>query len=182
MVDLKSGKAASPSEDGSVSRTVQALDQAAGGLEETRFEPRPQASQDAPPEPGTDDARCEDTAEYDAQRQQQADEISLGGYRMSLDRLAKNAGATAAQRDEAVATEHHAAERSDATIRKEIERQLDADPIINIAGIFVSVSRGRVMIEGSVEDHEAKQRAEAICRQANGIVSHHTNLIVRKTQ
>lgn len=182
MVDLKSGKAAVRSEDGGVSRTEQALDQAAGGSEETGFELRPLASQDASPEPGTDDARCEDTAEHDAQRQQQADEITLGGYRMSLDRLAKNAGATVAQRDEAVATEHLAAEMSDATIRREIERKLDADPMISIAGIFVSVSRGRVMIEGSVEDHEAKQRAEAICRQANGIVAHHTNLIVRKAQ
>ena len=180
MVDLKSGKAAVRSEDGGISRTVQALDQAAGGSEGARFEPRPLASQDASPEPGTDDARCEDTAEHDAQRQQQADEISLGGYRMSLDRLAKNAGAKATHLDAALAPDCVATERSDARIRKEIERRLEADPLLDTTAIFVSVSRGRLMIEGSVKDYESKQRAEAICRQANGIVAHDTNLAVRR--
>jgi osmotically-inducible protein OsmY len=51
--------------------------------------------------------------------------------------------------------------------------------LLDETSIFVTVSNGRVVIDGSVENHEAKQRAETISRQASGIIGHDSNLAIR---
>ncbi|MGV1794041.1 BON domain-containing protein [Rhizobium sp. A37_96] len=73
-------------------------------------------------------------------------------------------------------------QRADTEIRAEIESRLEADGLLDAVGIFVTVSCGRVVVEGSVENHEAKQRAEAIFRQTGGIVGHDSNLVVRNAR
>ena len=169
MIETKNSKAARDSPDRGDIRTLQALDQAAGG------------SGDIAPENGTDDARCEDSSECDVQRQQMAEKIH---FRISHPRTVSRPGEAGR---EGMAADHSEGdqapkqERTDAEIRAEIEGWLKADQLLDEANIFVSVSRGRVIIEGSVENHEAKQRAEAISRQARGIIGHDSNLAVRKS-
>jgi osmotically-inducible protein OsmY len=46
---------------------------------------------------------------------------------------------------------------------------LKEDLLLDAGGIFISVSGGRVLIEGSVETDEAKHRAETHSRQVSGI-------------
>jgi osmotically-inducible protein OsmY len=70
--------------------------------------------------------------------------------------------------------------RPDAEIRAEIHERLNADPLLDATGIFVSVSSGRVLIEGSVENDEAKRRDETHSRQVSGISGHDSNLCIRK--
>ena len=70
--------------------------------------------------------------------------------------------------------------RPDAEIRAEIHERLNEDPLLDASGIFVSVSSGRVLIEGSVENDEAKRRAETHSRQVSGISGHDSNLCIRK--
>jgi len=72
--------------------------------------------------------------------------------------------------------------RPDADIRREIHERLNDDPLLDASGIFVSVSNGRVLIEGSVTNDEAKRRAEGHSRQVNGISGHDSNLSIRKPQ
>ncbi|AYG69208.1 MULTISPECIES: BON domain-containing protein [unclassified Rhizobium] len=165
MTEIKNTKTARDPPDRADIRTLQALDQAAGGSGDVTRELATGASaaQEIPPQPGTDDARCEDSAECDRRRREEVDEIF---FRISELRSGPQ-------------SQH---ERADAEIRAEIESRLKADGLLDTAGIFVTVSRGRVIIEGSVENHEAKQRAEAISRQAGGIVGHDSNLAVRKTR
>jgi osmotically-inducible protein OsmY len=70
--------------------------------------------------------------------------------------------------------------RPDADIRREIHKRLNEDPLLDASGIFVSVSNGRVLVEGSVTNDEAKRRAEGHSRQVNGISGHDSNLSIRK--
>ncbi|MFS8110598.1 BON domain-containing protein [Rhizobium jaguaris] len=70
--------------------------------------------------------------------------------------------------------------RPDAEIRAEIQERLNEDPLLDATSIFVSVSSGRVLIEGSVENHEAKRRAETHSRQVSGISGHDSNLCIRR--
>lgn len=182
MSEIKNTKTARDPPDRADIRTLQALDQAAGGSGDvTQAAAAGASAQDIPPQPGTDDARCEDSAECDRRRKQEVDavffrisEVQSGLQSQQLDDLAPAAeeGASSAWKQE----------RADAEIRAEIESRLKADGLLDTAGIFVTVSRGRVIIEGSVENHEAKQRAEAISRQAGGIVGHDSNLAMRKTR
>lgn len=160
-------------------RTVQALDQAAGGSGDIGSEQRTGevSLTDLRPENGTDDARCEDSATYDVLRKEMADEIS--------GKISNVKGASGSEViDGATQSEAPYAstpERTDGEIRTEIESRLKADHLLDETSIFVAVSHGRVVIDGSVENHEAKQRAEAISRQAGGIIGHDSNLAVRKT-
>lgn len=181
MTEIKNRKTARDPPDRADIRTLQALDQAAGGSGDVTPGPAigASAAQDIPPQPATDDARCEDSAECDRRRKQEVDEIFFrisevqsGSRSQPLDDLVTEEGASSAQKQE----------RADAEIRAEILGRLKADGLLDAAGIFVTVSRGRVIIEGSVENHEAKQRAEAISRQAAGIVGHDSNLAVRKAR
>lgn len=70
--------------------------------------------------------------------------------------------------------------RRDEDIRAEIQARLDEDPIVNARSIFVSVSNGRVLLQGSVGNHEEKRRAETYSRQVAGIVGHDSNLSTRR--
>ncbi|AVA25092.1 BON domain-containing protein [Rhizobium sp. NXC24] len=70
--------------------------------------------------------------------------------------------------------------RPDAEIRAEIHRKLSEDPLLDISGVFVTVNNGRVLIEGSVENDEAKGRVETHSRQVSGISGHDSNLCVRR--
>ncbi|MDL2401944.1 BON domain-containing protein [Rhizobium mayense] len=70
--------------------------------------------------------------------------------------------------------------RPDAEILAEIHERLNGDPLLNAASIFVSVSSGRVLIEGSVENDESKRRAETHSRQVSGISGHDSNLCIRR--
>lgn len=70
--------------------------------------------------------------------------------------------------------------RPDAEIRAEIQRKLSEDPLLDISGIFITVSSGRVLIEGSVENDEIKRRIETHSRQVSGISGHDSNLCIRK--
>jgi osmotically-inducible protein OsmY len=72
--------------------------------------------------------------------------------------------------------------RPDAEIRQEIHKRLNEDPLLDAGGIFVSVSRGHVLIEGSVENTESKGRAETHSRQVNSITGLDSNLCIRKAQ
>lgn len=182
MTETKQQTMAKDSPDRGDIRTLQALDQAAGGsgdvaAEETR---RP-SSKEIRPEQGTDDARCEDSAESDRQREQTADEISVRISNVRTTSGSGEAGDDRISEDPPARTSGPTSERTDEEIRTEIEGRLKADRLLNEASIFVTVSRGRVVVEGSVENHEAKQRAEAITRQASGIIGHDSNLTVRKS-
>ncbi|NTH79804.1 BON domain-containing protein [Agrobacterium rhizogenes] len=73
-------------------------------------------------------------------------------------------------------------QRPDAEIRQEIHERLDEDPLLDAGGIFISVIGGCVLIEGSVENNEAKHRAETHSRQVSGISGHDSNLCIRKPQ
>jgi len=163
MTGIRNKKSAKSSPDSGHIRNLQALDQAAGGSGDIAPEEDYGGSLAVRPDHGTDDARSEDSAERDAQRQRTADGVSA-----RIDDLKTIPGGSASVRP-----------RKDADIRAEISSRLEADGLLDAAGIFVTVSRGRVIIEGSVENHEAKQRAEAISRQASGIISHNSNLTVR---
>ncbi|MDL2406118.1 BON domain-containing protein [Rhizobium calliandrae] len=70
--------------------------------------------------------------------------------------------------------------RPDAEILAEIRERLKEDPLLDHASIFVSVSSGRVLIEGSVESDESKRRAETHSRQVSGISGHDSNLCIRR--
>jgi osmotically-inducible protein OsmY len=70
--------------------------------------------------------------------------------------------------------------RPDAEIRAEIQRRLSEDPLLDISGVFVTVSDGRVLLEGSVENDEVKRRIETHSRQVSGISGHDSNLCIRK--
>ncbi|ENN88629.1 hypothetical protein RHSP_79727 [Rhizobium freirei PRF 81] len=76
MIEIKNRKVTkSPPDHGDV-RTLQALDQAAGGSGRIVLEGAEDASSAGiRPEHGTDDARCEDSAECDLQREQMAEEV-----------------------------------------------------------------------------------------------------------
>ncbi|TXI00156.1 MAG: BON domain-containing protein [Rhizobium sp.] len=165
-------------QDSGTLRTLQALDQAAGGTGNVTSQPSTNAFP-ARPEHGTDDERCEDSVEHDRRRRQAADEVL---FRLSERRDSsppRDAREKAAPEGRSASGSSLTQERADAEIRAEIESRLKADQFLNEATIFVTVSHGRVIIEGSVENHEAKQRAEAISRQASGIVGHDSNLAVR---
>lgn len=173
MTEIRNKAPAKHSVDRGDIRTLQALDQAAGGSGDIAAEQDENASAAIQPGHGTDDARCEDSVACDGQRQEVADEIS----KKIADLRAKPGSETFEGKSDGPAPMQ---ERTDAEIRAEIAKRLEADGLLDVAGIFVTVSHGRVIIEGSVENHEAKQRAEAISRQASGITGHDTNLAVRK--
>lgn len=160
-------------------RTIQALDQAAGGSGDIG---PGQRVGEASPEPrlenGTDDARCEDSAEYDLSRKQMAEDIS---GKISHVRASGSTETSRRTRSEerSAAPYTSTPERTDVEIRTEIESKLKADQLLDETSIFVTVSNGRVVIDGSVENHEAKQRAETISRQASGIIGHDSNLAIR---
>ncbi|MDK4705766.1 MULTISPECIES: BON domain-containing protein [unclassified Rhizobium] len=182
MTETKQQTMAKASPDRGDMRTLQALDQAAGGSGDIADEETKQySSEEIPPEPGTDDARCEDSAEYDLQRKQTADEISVRISDIRPLSGSRKVGDGRVSEDLSAKSSALAQERTDGEIRTEIEDRLRADRLLDTASIFVTVSRGRVIVEGSVENHEAKQRAEAISRQASGIVGHDSNLTVRKS-
>lgn len=183
MNEIKNTKTArDPPKTGDI-RTLQALDQAAGGSGDVAPElaTAMPATRESRPQAGTDDARCEDSAESDRRRRREADEVHFkirktgSGSRPSDDRDLSAVSVT----EEPRAPKH---QRADAEIRAEIESRLEADGLLDAAGIFVTVSCGRVVVEGSVENHEAKQRAEAIFRQTDGIVGHDSNLVVRNAR
>ncbi|NTH49217.1 BON domain-containing protein [Agrobacterium rhizogenes] len=188
MTEIKDTKtAAPPAEPGDI-RTLQALDQAAGGSGNVSMDTTTQASatQDVRPQPDTDDARCEDSEERDRRRKQDVDEVSsrMAEIRKTIQSKGYDDDIPSSQ---AVAAEGGTLQdsartqvRSDTDIRTEIESRLKADRLLNAAGIFVSVSHGRVIIEGSVENDEAMHRAETISRQVSGITGHDSNLAVRK--
>ena len=165
---------------GGDTRTVQALDQAAGGSGDIESEQRAEEASPVEPRPenGTDDARCEDSATHDLLRRQMADEVS--GKISEVRAASESEEASEDTRSEPPYAS--TPERTDVEIRTEIESGLKADQLLVATSIFVPVSHGRVVIEGSVENHEAKQRAEAISRQAGGIIGHDSNLAVRKSQ
>ncbi|NTJ63373.1 BON domain-containing protein [Agrobacterium rhizogenes] len=182
MTETKQQTMAKNSPDRGDMRTLQALDQAAGGSGDIVAEEAKQyASAEIRPEHGTDDARCEDSAECDLQREQTAEEISVRVSNIRTVSGSREAGDGTMPEDWPANTSSLTQERTDVEIRTEIEGRLKADQLLNEASIFVTVSRGRVIVEGSVENHEAKQRAEAISRQASGIVGHDSNLAVRKS-
>ncbi|NTJ63050.1 BON domain-containing protein [Agrobacterium rhizogenes] len=162
MTEIGNKASEKGSPDRGDTRTLRAFDQAAGGSGDIVAARGENASAATRPDHGTDDARCEDSAECDAHRQQAANKISA-----RIADLRTMPGSAPIR------------ERTDAEIRAEITRKLEADGLLDAAGIFVTVSHGRVIIEGSVDNHEAKQRAEAISRQASGITGHDTNLAVR---
>ncbi|MGZ9724296.1 BON domain-containing protein [Rhizobium miluonense] len=179
MTEIKNSKEAKGSPDHGHIRTLQALDQAAGGSGQVV----PERAEDASsagirPEHGTDDARCEDSAECDLQRKQMAEEVF---FRISNVPRSEDIDESAKPGGESAGDFAPKQERTDAEIRLEIEGKLKTDQLLREASIFVTVSRGRVVIEGSVENHEARQRAEAISRQASGITGHDSNLAVRKS-
>ncbi len=163
MTEIRNRPPATGSPERGDIRTLQALDQAAGNAEDMAPEQEEGGAAASRADHGTDDARCEDSADCDAQRQRAADTISA-----RIADLKTMPGSALSLR-----------ERTDAEIRAEITSRLEADDLLDVAGIFVTVSRGRVIIEGSVENYEAKRRAEAISRQASGITGHDTNLAVR---
>jgi len=72
--------------------------------------------------------------------------------------------------------------RPDHEILDEIHLRLRDDPLLDASGIFVAVSRGRVLIAGSVENDEAKRRAETHSRQVSGISGHDSNLCIRRSR
>ena len=182
MTEIRNMKQIEDRPDRSGVRTLQALDQAAGGSGEIATElTRKSSPPEIRPEDGTDDARCEDSAECDLQRSRAASEVSSKISEMRAAPRSKAAIEGAVSEDQAVGAPARTPERTDREIRAEIEGRLKADRLLNEASIFVTVSRGRVVIEGSVDNHEAKQRAEVISRQASGIVGHDSNLAVRKT-
>ncbi|MGY5776551.1 BON domain-containing protein [Rhizobium sp. LEGMi135b] len=182
MTETKQQTMAKNSPDRGDMRTLQALDQAAGGSGDIVAEEAKQyASAEIRPEHGTDDARCEDSAECDLQRKQTADEISARISNVRTIAGSRRACGGGMPEDRPGNASTLTQERSDGEIRTEIEGRLKADRLLDEASIFVTVSRGRVIVEGSVENHEAKQRAEAISRQASGIVGHDSNLTVRKS-
>jgi len=178
MTKASKVKAADKCPDLHNSRTLQALDQAAGGAGDVASEKREQAvSETISAEHGTDDARCEDSTVRDVQRRQLADRVSVRISHASGSEEARERMPTG----DRLGTHTGSSEKwTDADIRGEIENRLKADPLLDDAGLFVTVSRGRVIIEGSVENHEAKQRAEAISRQARGTSGHDSNLVVRR--
>lgn len=177
MNELKNTKKAESSPDRGDIRTLQALDQAAGGSGDIvpEQQARPSSAPSTGPERGTDDARCEDSVERDRWRKQTVDEVSFGISHPKAASRFDDAHEEAAS--DVPAPDQ---ERTDAEIRSEIEGRLQEDRLLDETSIFVTVSRGRVLIEGSVDNHEAKQRAEAISRQATGIVGHDSNLAIRK--
>ncbi|EEF26582.1 conserved hypothetical protein [Ricinus communis] len=182
MTETKQQTMAKDSPDRGDIRTLQALDQAAGGSGDfAAEETRRHSSDEIRPEHGTDDARCEDSAESDRQRKQTADEISVRISNVRMTSGSGEAGEGKLSEDPPARTSTSTQERTDEQIRTEIEGRLKADRLLNEASIFVTVSRGRVIVDGSVENHEAKQRAEAISRQASGITGHDSNLTVRKS-
>ena len=179
MTEIKNRKVAKNPPDHGDIRTLQALDQAAGGSGEIA----PEGPENAPsagirPQHGTDDARCEDSAACDLQREQMAEEVF---FRISNIYGPEGVNENAKPGGHFAGKSALKQERTDAEIRLEIEGKLKADQLLREASIFVTVSRGRVVIEGSVENHEAKQRAEAISRQASGITGHDSNLAVRRS-
>lgn len=182
MTQIKQQTMAKDSPDRGDMRTIQALDQAAGGSGDIATEETAQYSPaEIRPEHGTDDARCEDSAECDLQRKQTADKVSVRISNIRTISGSREAGDGRMPEDRPGDTSTLTQERTDVEIRTEIEGRLKADRLLNEASIFVTVSRGRVIVEGSVENHEAKQRAEAISRQARGIVGHDSNITVRKS-
>lgn len=70
--------------------------------------------------------------------------------------------------------------RLDEDIRAEIQSKLDEDPLVDARTIFVAVSSGRVLLQGSAGNHEEKRRAETCSRQVAGIVAHDSNLTIRR--
>jgi len=182
MTETKQQTKAKDSPDCGDIRTLQALDQAAGGSGDIAAEEtKRHSSEEIPPEHGTDDARCEDSAECDRQRKQTADEVSVKISDIRTISRSGEVGGGRISEDLPAKTSTLVQERTDGEIRTEIEGRLKADRLLNEASIFVTVSHGRVIVEGSVENHEAKQRAEAISRQASGITGHDSNLTVRKS-
>lgn len=183
MNEIKNPKTVRDPRKAGAIRTLQALDQAAGGSGDVAPElaTAMPATRESRPQPGTDDARCEDSAENDRRRRRDVDEVYFkgrktgSGSRQFDDRELSAMSVT----EEPRAPKH---QRADTEIRAEIESRLEADGLLDAAGIFVTVSCGRVVVEGSVENHEAKQRAEAIFRQTGGIVGHDSNLVVRNAR
>ncbi|MGG6892313.1 BON domain-containing protein [Rhizobium sp. BR 315] len=182
MIEIKNEPMSQDPPDRGDIRNLQALDQAAGGSGNIASAHEKQASSaKIRPDHGTDDARCDDSAERDLQRRQTADKVSA---RISDIRTASGLNESdddALSEDRSLAPSTRMQARTDGEIRTEIEARLKADRLLKEESIFVTVSRGRVIVEGSVENHEAKQRAEAISRQASGIVAHDSNLTVRKS-
>jgi osmotically-inducible protein OsmY len=72
--------------------------------------------------------------------------------------------------------------RLDEDIRTEIQARLDEDPLVDARSIFVSVSNGRVLLQGSVGNYEEKRRAETSSRQVSGIVGNDSNLTARRSR
>ena len=181
MIEIKNEPVSDPPDRNDI-RTLQALDQAAGGSGNIASVQGEQASSaEIRPDHGTDDARCEDSAERDLQRRQTADKVSA---RISDIRTAPGLNESdedAVPEDHFLAPSARMQARMDGEIRTEIEGRLKADRLLKQESIFVTVSRGRVIVEGSVENHEAKQRAEAISWQASRIVAPDSNLTVRKS-
>ncbi|NTF46591.1 hypothetical protein A6U86_32835 [Rhizobium sp. AC27/96] len=175
---MKSSRLARHPSDPGDNRNVHALDQAAGGSGDITGERA--SSTTGRPEHGTDDARCEDSTECTVERKKTADEIFVRIRQLRTASHTDDAGKFAMSLSRTTGGSEPKQERTDAEIRADIESRLKADQLLDDTGIFVVVSRGRVVIEGSVENHEAKQRAEAISRQGDGIGGHDSNLVVRR--
>lgn len=158
-------------------RTLQALDQAAGGSGNIASSETSAATRDGVS--GTDDARCEDTISRSLARKFTADDTSFRISRVRAILTDERTPARSTPVENAAGDAAQVASRADADIRKEIEGRLHKDPSVNKASIFVTVSHGRVLIEGSVENYEVRQRAEVISRQSIGVTECDCNLVVR---
>jgi hypothetical protein len=70
--------------------------------------------------------------------------------------------------------------RSDERINEDAHERLTDDPWVDASGISISVSAGEVTLSGSVENREAKHRAERIVEDIAGVAHVQNNLRVAK--
>ncbi|MBW8816196.1 MAG: BON domain-containing protein [Caulobacterales bacterium] len=66
--------------------------------------------------------------------------------------------------------------RSDERISEEVHQRLTDDPWVDASNINVSVSGGEVTLSGTVENREAKHRAERIVEDLSGVTHVQNNL------
>jgi len=74
----------------------------------------------------------------------------------------------------------HGYKRSDERINEDAHERLTDDPWVDASGISVSVSAGEVTLSGTVENREAKHRAERIVEDIAGVAHVQNNLRVAK--
>lgn len=70
--------------------------------------------------------------------------------------------------------------RSDERITEEVHDRLTDDPWLDASNINVSVSGGEVTLSGTVNDREAKHRAERIVEELSGVNHVQNNLRIQK--